>query len=1612
MNVPQIDALGPSATIQLAAESGSTEGITTADMWDDRWYGRLRQTLEKARRELVDPSRRNRLLHAPLTGKRPWCMAIIGHDADELFDALHRQENFRGYAFQGRDEDENRDASIGTVPPSTPATVGGRINDSAVRPNGRPRLQTRLAHDKLEKRLTKIYREERTLEEEQGISTLYLALGFLKWFDSDQSEEPSFAPLMLLPASLDRIQGRDGYALSGRDDDIVMNVSLREKLREFEIVLPEIPVGDDWKPSDYFSSVKEAVNRQRRFEVDQTGVGLGFFTFSKFMMWRDLDVDVWPNGSLVKNALLGTLLGEGTEFENGPPIVSDDEPIDHKIDLSTAIHVVDADSSQAIVIEEARGGRNLVVQGPPGTGKSQTITNIIAAAVYAGRSVLFVAEKAAALEVVHDRLKRAGLGALCLEMHSRKSNKREVLKSLEEALRLSGSARFDPAIASRLSACRDKLNEWSSVIHKPIGRSGRAPFDVIGAQLKLRVAQARLLEERLDEAAEWSDEKIASAERATDRANVAIAKLQGPPNQHPWYDTGLDLQNPFDRDRLIERLTRANNELDALSKLLDIVFSSIAGRGDPSFADARNTLKALRHIAVAPVGRVALNHPAWVSELTNIETAIAQGQRLSKLGYELAKQFRREAWTFDTTTLLLVLRADGPSFFRKFSERYRRGLADLRALCKTKPPKKLEERIALVEKLQQAQATRREFSEQSTLLSAALGPVWSGVRTDWSQAIALLEWTLGALSLLGKERLFELASRDDLRLFSTFADRLETLIQKASKAFTAAGTHVKPGSVVPFGETNFQDVPIHALRRLTATWLANTDKVNDWVSARNALLSLRKEGLALIADPLEVGDLRPAEARSAVDLLVAEALWWRATSETPELSNIDGVVRSEQVAEFRSLDARRIQICQQEVLARYLDQKPIGSTGEMGIIRGQIERKRGHFPVRKLFEHAGSAIQRLKPVFLMSPLSVAQFLPQGKLTFDILVIDEASQVAPEDALGAVARTKQVIVVGDHKQLPPTNFFKMVNAGGDDGEEGDEQIDTVDRVGDYESILTLARSRGMAERMLAWHYRSKHPSLIALSNDECYGGRLLLPPSPFVQTAEFGLSLVQTPRGHYDRGGTSRDLIQAEQVAKVVADHIKRYPNKSLGVACLSAQQRDGVEDMIDKLGIRMEVDAFSAKGERLFVKNLEAIQGDERDVIFISVGYGVAADQSKPFLNFGPVSRDGGDRRLNVLASRAREKCVVFSSITAADIPADSAVRGTRMLRALLHFAETGKLGAGGFTGGDFDSPFEEAVARVIREAGYDVHSQVGVSSFRIDLGIIDPARPGQYILGVECDGATYHRARSARDRDRLRQEVLEGRGWRLYRIWSTDWFRNPQRETDKLIEMIRKTAEPQRGQAPVLDQEEITSEEPEDDAVGLSPPNLESVFANRHLPSNVEDYRECALSVPVGRALLDLSVSELARLSRVVVEAEGPIHTEEVARRIREAFGLQKTGRRILTHIKNSLILLSRDGALMRDGEFWSVPGRSVGFIRNRRTAALPLRKPVMIAPAEYQLAICAAVKEAVALTRADLVIQAARLFGFDRTGADLRQEIEQQVDAGIRAKAIIDDGQKMRMA
>jgi very-short-patch-repair endonuclease len=1028
------------------------------------------------------------------------------------------------------------------------------------------------------------------------------------------------------------------------------------------------------------------------------------------------------------------------------------------------------------------------------------------------------------------------------------------------------------------------------------------------------------------------------------------------------------------------------------------------GVGAPCIADAFALVSAFRHLRTVPESsRAALIGSAWASELEKLLDAIDRAAQFALLAAEIDSLFQRQAWTFDSALVLNGLRLAERSIFARLTRNYRQAVAALREVCHRKPPRRLAKRISLIEKLESAQEARRDFVARSAYLQAELGPIWAGISTRWSDARALGEWVRGALSQIGGVQIIKLAAKvSDPPAFASYADNLEQVTRECDTALQEVCGTVKPELLVIFGADDLQRISLNdALAKLKA-WRAKIGLVNDWITAREALQKLNGMGLGRIADRLAAGELQPAEARPVVDLLVAEALWRRSANEIPELMKVEGKDRSEHVSEFRQLDKIRKQHAQHEVLSQYLGRRPSGFQGDMGVIRSEIGKRRGHRAIRKLMIDAGAAVQKLKPVFLMSPLSVAQFIPPGCLEFDLVVIDEASQVAPEDALGVVARAKQIVVVGDHQQLPPTNFFKTVSAGDDEADSESLNVE-ITRPSQYESILTLGRSRGIPERMLAWHYRSRHPSLIALSNEECYGGQLMLPPSPYTQTAEFGLTLVKTPRGFYDRGGTSRDLVQAEQVANAIVRHMRASPNKSLGVACLSAQQRDAVDDMIDKIGLRSEVEAFSPRDERLFVKNLEAVQGDERDVVFISVGYGVAPEQSRPFLNFGPVSRDGGERRLNVLASRAREKCVVFSSITAADIPADQAVRGTRMLRNLLHFAETGKLGAG-VPIGDYESPFEAAVARTIREAGYQVHPQVGVSSFRIDLGVIHPAKPGEFLLGVECDGATYHRARSARDRDRLRQEVLEGLGWRLHRIWSTDWFRNPVREAERLLSTIRD-AERKVRQPRASDPDETprhTALTPQDSKTNASQGAEDS--------EDIIEYEECSLTVPAGRNLLDLSVAEIAKLAMVVVDSEGPIHTEEVARRIREAFGLQKTGNRISNHVGEALLSEARRGGIKSEGDFWTIPGREVQFVRSRRSAALQLRRASMIAPAEYHLAMLRIIVEAVAISTDELGVETARRFGFDRTGPEIRQEIHLQISTLAELGKVSIEGSKVR--
>lgn len=524
-----------------------------------------------------------------------------------------------------------------------------------------------------------------------------------------------------------------------------------------------------------------------------------------------------------------------------------------------------------------------------------------------------------------------------------------------------------------------------------------------------------------------------------------------------------------------------------------------------------------------------------------------------------------------------------------------------------------------------------------------------------------------------------------------------------------------------------------------------------------------------------------------------EFVFYRSAAEAvlnadPQLRRHSGATHQELRKQFRALDREYLEL-RREQLASTLAERPcpggnsygpVAELTEYALIARIAGQTRPRIAVRDLVRRAGKAMQALKPCWMMSPMSVAQYLEPGKLKFDIVIMDEASQIRPEEALGGIARGEKAVIVGDQMQLPPTPFFQKLSTGeATDNDEFEEEMK-------QDSVLEAAAGRFHPSRRLKWHYRSEHASLIAFSNAEFYDNQLVAFPSPYYDHPEYGVSLVQTG-GIYEAGANLRE---GGAVVDAAIEFMKSCPNQSLGIVAVNAKQAEFVREELDR---RVALDAVAAAFvqrweptlESLFVKNLENVQGDERDVIFISTVYG--KDRNGSFYQrFGPINGVYGHRRLNVLFTRAKKRVRVFTSMSPEDIQEEGKHWGVKVLKGYLQFARDG-IAVTATALGECESEFEQWVLQVLRSHGYEGVPQVGVCGYRIDIAVRHPSKPGTFLCGVECDGATYHSARSARERDRLRQEILEKYGWKLYRIWSTDWFRNPSLQTKQLLTYLQQ---------------------------------------------------------------------------------------------------------------------------------------------------------------------------------------------------------------------------------
>ena len=667
-----------------------------------------------------------------------------------------------------------------------------------------------------------------------------------------------------------------------------------------------------------------------------------------------------------------------------------------------------------------------------------------------------------------------------------------------------------------------------------------------------------------------------------------------------------------------------------------------------------------------------------------------------------------------------------------------------------------------------------------------------GTDLDNSVGVSVFKHTLELAVFIDKELknqklinfIYSNPNNDTFLLLKSLASQLEEKMQLYLEAYNAFSTFVQ----LDWSRwTNLIGDNIDDLISRNQLALNNHESLLNWLDYIRVREQIEKVGFRNLVSGVENGTISIEKIEDIYKASIYDMLAREILKEEPELSKFSGRTQEALQDKFRDYD-NKLKKLQCELIAWKIDKTkiPMGVRGakvsehtERVLLEHECGKKTRHIPIRQLLRRSCNALVALKPCFMMGPMSVAQYIAPGAISFDLVVMDEASQIKPQDALGAIARGSQLVVVGDPKQLPPTSFFDRVI---DDGDEDPTAIE------ESESILDATLPM-FAARRLRWHYRSQHESLIAFSNYSFYDGDLVLFPSPHKQTDDYGIQYYRVKQGCFIN---RRNMEEAKIISEAVREHFKYRPEETLGVVAMSADQRLQIERAIETLAKEDQVfqgwlDTDGTRRESLFVKNLENVQGDERDVIFISMTYGPKEPGGKVFQRFGPINSDMGWRRLNVLFTRSRKRMHIFSSLDSDDIVIGStSKRGVRALRDFLTFCETGILHKTEQESGRTpDSDFEIAVMSALKNEGFECIPQVGVAGFFIDIAVVDPGNPGRFLMGIECDGATYHSAKSARDRDRLRQSILERLGWNIRRIWSTDWFKNPNGELRPIIKEL-----------------------------------------------------------------------------------------------------------------------------------------------------------------------------------------------------------------------------------
>ncbi len=1445
--------------------------------------------------------------------------------------------------------------------------------------------------------LTSIDKKNREYVAETGINVMCLAFGFIHWNESSSSNCTYRAPVLLVPIQLESKFATKTWFVKKTEDDIIRTIKMTSTVKtwfikkteddiivnstfshrmktEHGVELPEYD--DDEGLTDYLDKVRRCVKSLRWTVTGECKIGI--FSFVKNSMYRDLKDNA---DAILANKNILRLMNEPIDEEKHDSD-SDAHPVTEP--LIELHNVVDADSSQIEAIEMAKSGESFVLQGPPGTGKSQTITNIIAECLSDGKKVLFVSEKLAALNVVYDKLKQAGLAEFCLQLHSDKANKKDVVEDIHRTWK-SGkrgvSPKADVEIASKEGAMR-QLNDYANELHKPCPL-GKSLYQLYESYAAFRsVPDVEHIIERLDSK---NEEYLSEAVVLLTQYVSYTSSIGYDYRKNPWYGY-------IHQDTSYQTKIEVRDDFSAVSKALGTLIpiqkeiSDRYGVQCDSVTDARNWNGFFNIMATSKlITPLLLNREHFDPINSVLRDLQALSADILASRSALDEVFDDGIYELDGAECYKKLVEQFGSWFsRPFNAEYKELVRGLR-LCK-KDGKKLsyDEAVAMAKELASYQRNIARFQETEAPVKVFLGEAYRGVETEW-------EYVTGQMSAL--ERIFhtdiafgQLVNYDEFsaeerNAFADFHQRLESV-------FKDCGTDVFARTAGYFDE-KILNVPVdsctQAFEKLQSC-LNEMDKLDNWCHFRSLLSKLDDKQLvsyihAAIGQNVERDHIVGAFQKQFYNQWIHSIV-----SASPVLSSFDWAAQDEAVRRFSEKDVEQFEINKAKIRAELSSKLPSSSDWVApGSPLSTLDRENGKTRKRKsihdLFAEKGMGelVQQIKPCFLMSPLSVSTFLKRDAVHFDVVVFDEASQIFPQDAIGAIYRADQLIVVGDPKQMPPSNFFNSSNEEESDDEDAGD-------VTDFESILDLCLV-SMRSLRLRWHYRSRSEQLIAFSNKNFYDGDLVTFPSSKADAPGIGVDYCHVD-GVYN--GKGRNRKEAERIVDLIYRHIENYPDRSLGVVVFNANQ----QDLIDKLLSRKRRETpekeffFNDGKEPFFVKNLETVQGDERDTIIFGTTYG-RDSQGRLIHNFGPLNRTGGERRLNVAVTRAKYNIQLVSSMHYTDIGLKrTGSEGARLLREYLDYAENGNIALERTISvnqnDQFDSEFELEVCDFLRSKGYCVDTQVGCSGFRIDLGLRQPDS-SDYVLAIECDGATYHSSKNARDRDRLRQEILERMGWKFYRIWSTDWFRNKSVAQDRLLEAVRDAiANPVKMKVkPTVEYSTETFEEPVAEE-HFEFPTYEKADAQRILEQYGRDF------IGIVKAMLEI---------------ESPISEELFLKGIVGYFGRQKVTSPVRKEYERKIRVCDTYGVTRRNG-FLYLDGKDVQFRRQDGAGNDARRNIDDIAPEELAAGMFEVLKRNVSIDRCDLYRYLANLCGVTRVTGSVNKAMDAAVDVLVRQeRAIVDD-------